>query len=334
MCNKEMDKIISKMLGIWNGSCLIEYHFLTQGRINLLFKIRFLLDYQYKDAILRICVVDSGPFCQMQGREVYLQGIAQQEQWDFFPEVYFYDESRTVIPYPFMFMEYIEGNTLQDNVRAEDLFCVGKRLAKDHKVGVLSYGKNPLLQGLVSGSEYYSSFFKSAYFFCRKTDSRMADKFLKIYEAYFEKEQYKGVIPSLVHHDFHGRNIMVCKNGGIKIIDWDSSRGGIPEYDFIKMKYFNRLNWSNEQIKCFWDGYLTERSIHMDVNLCIYEICWLMRMYVFECNNQTDDKYYPSAEFYKDRFRAYCERFEDIQKNVKSNWKCFFYENIGSVQNG
>lgn len=332
MCNKGMGKTISRMLSCWNGSSLIEYHFLTEGRINLLFKVRFLSDHQYKDAILRICVVDSGPFCQMQGREIYLQSIAQQEQWDFFPEIYFYDESRTVIPYPFMLMEYIEGNTLEDNARPEELFRVGERLAKVHKAGILSFGKNPLLQGPVSGSEYYSSFFESAYFFCRKTNSQMADKFLKIYESYFEKELYKGVSPSLIHHDFHSRNVMFCKDGTLKIIDWDSSRGGIPEYDFIKMKYFNQVNWSNEQMQYFLDGYLTERNINMDVNLCIYEICWLMRMYVFECNNETTDRYYPSAEFYKDRFRAYCERFDDIQRNVKNDWKCFW--NVGSGQNG
>ena len=138
-----MGKTISRMLSCWNGSSLIEYHFLTEGRINLLFKVRFLSDHQYKDAILRICVVDSGPFCQMQGREIYLQSIAQQEQWDFFPEIYFYDESRTVIPYPFMLMEYIEGNTLEDNARPEELFRVGERLAKVHKAGILSFGKNP-----------------------------------------------------------------------------------------------------------------------------------------------------------------------------------------------
>lgn len=328
ICKPDIATCISKMLRKWNNGRLYDYQYFTEGRINIIFNIKYWHDRRLNKAILRICMINSGLLRQSEGHEVYISSLISSNNIKFFPKVYFYDDSKTIIPYSYMIMEEIDGITLNKDLDKKIFFDIGKTLAKIHNISVISYGKKPLDDNKLSGHEYYKSYFETAIKNCENIDKDVSDSFRELLKTYYDREIYDGRKPVLLHHDFHERNIVIQHGNMIKIIDWDSSRGGIGEYDFIKYKYMNMEKYDSEQIKMFYQGYLVERNIQADVNLCLYEICWLMRMIVFEHQYKTRDSYYPDKKFYYNKYWSYHNDFERIKKSVVSDWKNFFLENI------
>lgn len=323
-CDGDVSKRISIMLKKWNRGSLIRWSLVSEGRINVILKVDFIESGNLKQAILRVCIIDFGPLRQMQGREIYLRPVIDGKEINFFPKVYFYDDSKEIIPFVYMFMEYIYGEPLNEFSSEENFFLVGNALARLHNIKVRSFGKNPLEETSISPQEYYLNYFIDAVEQCKKVDSDIASSFYDLVVTHYNPELYKDVSPVLLHHDFHSNNIIVQGDNNIKIIDWDSSRGGLPEYDFVKFKYINAIHYDDRLINSFLEGYMSLSDICLDVNYFLYEICWLMRMVVFETHYSTDDDYYPKKEFYKEKYWFNYYNFRTLCKDEIRNGKWIF----------
>lgn len=158
-----------------------------------------------------------------------------------------------------------------------------------------------------------------------------------IISNYYKPECYEGLSPVLLHHEYHMQNVVIDKNGLIKVIDWDSARGGLPEADLIKIKYWNFKGNCTQNGVSFINGYNSINGTPITTNFPIHELVWLLKMYLFEGDWEMgrDSSYFPNANYYeniiRDRFCNYKWIDEYMQQAVKEPNKAiemFFRQSV------
>lgn len=321
------EECLKKIVKKWNSKIeLINYEYFSQGRMNYLFLVEILNGKRREQMILRICLEDTGDFSQNFGQDYMLMKLWEEYSFLNGSHVYLVDKSKAIIPYQYELMEYIPGICLDNKCDIQVFENLGNIIGKLHSIPLDAFGaicdsnkKN------IEATEFYLQYFYQAIHIGEKYNSYLTQKFARIFEKNFHKCNYMGKIPVLIHHDLHSRNVILAENKRIVLIDWDSARGGIGEYDFIKMKYINSNSISLKQKQAMFGSYLVKKkTAEFGVDLCIYELCWLLRMGIFESLKYNQDSYFPETTFYFSKFLSYCENFEryleDYQKNKSNFW--------------
>lgn len=184
---------------------------------------------------------------------------------------------------------------------------------------------------------YYDNFFAEVLSRLKPKNKFLYDMSKRIIDTYYSPECYKGLNPILLHHDYHMQNIVIDKNGELKVIDWDSARGGLPEADLIKIKYWNfKGNCTRDGIS-FINGYKSINGVPITTNYPIHELVWLLKMYLFESDWEMgrDNLYFPNANYYeniiRDRFCNYKwidEYMKQAVKEPENAIELFFRQSI------
>lgn len=324
----QMLKAFERILMKWNNSELIGYQYLTSGRINIIFRLYIKNHNKCSCVILRIGILTEGEFRQSVGREVYLKELLNKNNFDNLPNVFLFDPDKNIIPFTYSVMEEIKGVTLSEKCYISSFYKAGQVLASLHKIKTNSFGKEPLKNDNISSNEYYIKYFANAIKIINKYNREMSKKFEVVFNKYYNENLYLNKDPVLLHNDFHGRNILVNENEYIYLIDWDSARGGIKEIDFIKFKYLNLIKCNKNQINSFFKGYTSLENININVNLYIYELSWLARMFAFESKFPVSNEYFPSKDFYVNKFN---QLISFIDKSFYNNSINSFEEYVNNL---
>ena len=288
--------VVSNILRLYCKKNLNHIEYFTEGRINLLFKL-YLNDN--KVAVLRICMVNDSIFGQDVKNAMYFETILKCAVPQHVVEIYCNDMSCSIIPYPYIIIEECVGHVLSMNDPINVFEKVGVALSEIHSIKLDFWGKKYPSDNSCSVAEYYDSFYLSTLEHIKNYCPNLYFDVKHMYKMYFEKKLLINRKCVLLHHDIHFNNIIVSNDNTIKIIDWDSARGGMPELDFIKIKYLNFKNQSNNKLEALIKGYKKNMDIIIDNNYFLYELFWLAKMIIFEKYNKITDSYYPNLEFYE-----------------------------------
>ena len=324
---KNIQHAFSSIVYKWNGSHLESYQFLAEGRINIVFRLIVIYNHNLENFILKIYMSDDSEFWQGEGKEFYLEKLLKLNSFSNYPKSYIYNNKMDDIPYSYEIMEEIRGGILTNMNFNIDFQKLGFVLAQLHKIKVKSYGKDLLSSQHESADTYYANYFLNAINCFEKYNGELATTFLKLWDTSYEPDLYKKITPVLIHHDVHAHNIFIDKFGYPILIDWDSARGGIKEYDFIKLKYLNTNFYTKDQKENILKGYLSIANLNFDKNFILYELCWLARMYIFEMKHPYYGQYFPNKEFYYENFINLSTQVED-KSNFYKNYPDKFFEGV------
>lgn len=156
-----------------------------------------------------------------------------------------------------------------------------------------------------------------------EVDISLYNKVYRLVKEYYKEKYYEMQKPVLLHHDYDMQNLMVENlTNRVVVIDWDSARGGIPEVDFIKVKYLCLLKCNESCVREFINGYKSVRELDITMNYPIQEIIWLCKMYLFESKWKLgrDEKFYPSQQFYYNEIINACRNFEHFFDNCMNKY--------------
>lgn len=303
--------MFKKILNEWNQSTLVDYVFISCGRINIIYRLRIRLRDSIRAVILRIQMLNDPDLKQDNGREKYFEEVFNNNAFTHFPKVFYHNDECKVIPYVYSIMEEVNGTEILNNRGKQNYRSLGRTVAKLHNITMKSFGKCPLSRSKESAALYYDNYYENALRLLHKHESKLCGSFEEILNRFYDSNRYESRLPSLIHHDLHAKNIFVDSNNRITLIDWDSSRGGLAELDFVKYGHFHRKHSESGLLSDVLIGYQDERPIEFDANYKVYEMCWLLRMMVFEARFPTNDDFYPKYSYYEKTFRSYLRRGAD-----------------------
>lgn len=167
------------------------------------------------------------------------------------PEIYKTDFTKKVIPFDYMFLEFVEGvlpGEIHEDIRKNAGHILGKRLAKIHTIqssGVGNIHKNCYAY---KTEQWQTMFIESI----RRTWKKIAFKehaFTKDYQNTIESLLSRPILkqfqPSLLHGDFGGNNYLtkIDSEGtitSVSIIDPGTWVGGDPMQDLA----FSQISWN------------------------------------------------------------------------------------------
>jgi thiamine kinase-like enzyme len=212
----------------------LSYSFLGSGNHNVNFRI----DTSRKKYVLRI---ENNPQFKNLRKEYRL---LRKIDPDLGPKVYFIDMTHNIIPTDYLVEEYIEGETLS---KPDDkfliLFARWLRKLHNHKITSERYSLVKAVKPYIKNVEKNKNvipkkqsheidiLIKKVLEFCKKNDVVFANR--KTF--------------SLLHGDLSKENIFY--NGKeIRLIDWEFSRYGFPEWDLVYLMQSLRLNDKQKEL--------------------------------------------------------------------------------------
>lgn len=234
-------------------------------------------------------------------------------------DIVHYDWSMQTLPYPFFVFEWIAGEALWRDGRADQYFLAGQDLAWLHGISFESYYQDVFKIGRAP-LDWAAGFGLSLSRELILAEGRLPpDLFARI--AAFDSSRIKAGRPTLVHNDYAGGNIIVEPGGTRKIIDWDNWVVDSPELDVLKMKYWTGIGGEGllapdtALFAAFLDGYASTGARPLDEGLMgAYELLWLLRVFNFESAKREDRKapaasaswsvHYPPPEAYVEYLRG------------------------------
>ena len=181
------------------------------------------------------------------------------------PKAFVLDESRDVIPYPFIIMEELPGKTLgtlwgtlsmeQKNDYIDKL---GELLGKIHN---LDSNKIKLAEGQnVSFRVGFENRINDIVTKLHESKVFSEEKILKIKDFYLNNPLFQGNIQlSLIHSNYNFANILVDAGVIQGVIDWEWARFGHSEDELAVFLY--RVLTDESQKKLFKNAYSRSRSI-------------------------------------------------------------------------
>lgn len=290
----EINNIVFKIL----KSKVEKISFLGEGRLNKIYLIHLI---NQKKVVLKIQNVLDKRFQQGFGKEKEIIKLGKMEKY--VPNLYYIGHFEE---YKFSILEYIEGeeaNILDDSIKT---YLIGKTLRKIHDLTEVRVSRNKLKKIY---KEYLLKYILKINY---DKDKKIL---LQNMKRLLKNSALKKKNICLLHHDFHFKNIIFQAENKIKIIDWDSSRYGIDEIEFIKFKHLNFINLSKEQQKYFIEGY---NNIQITPLIIISEILWLIRMREFEKNNRVEKNYsyFPSMDYYEQEKKKLIKKLKN--KKIKN----------------
>jgi len=219
--------------------------------------------------------------------------------------LFYFDETKEVIPITFSVQEYIRGKPLFQLINSYindeknlgitkflNLFStLGEHLGNLHKIEFDSYCKDIINIGKKDKVPYYEFIHHEL-----ETELHEAKKnnidFGKEIRRYFRDN--RALIEDenefvLLHNDFNSQNVIIKEDrGGIHLngfVDFDNWCVGSRAQDFIKLNYliFKPLNISS-LYKAFQKGYSRNYYFDKEFNkkIEIYKLLWLLREYNIE----------------------------------------------------
>lgn len=321
---------LQRIISSWNKNVqLHSYRYHDRGRMACLFLLNVQLSEKGDQRlILRVCLDDYSKFQQNFGRQMKLMSLFEENNYGSGVRIYYSDESKKIFPFKYEILEYVPGKTIDRNSNITYFEKLGTSLAELHSIKMEHFGfGNSLQEG--SAEQYYCNYYLDALEKGKNIDCKITKQFEKIFDTFFYKCEFDQMHPLLIHHDIHAKNIMIRKNGVLTIVDWDSARGGIPQYDFIKLKYINSSYFTDSQKRSIFDTYKRNGgSLDFKLDCCIYEICWLYRMYIYEKSFPYNSNYYPTCDYYRIKFKDFYNNFVRYVNQYQSDSYSFFTTNI------
>lgn len=306
---------------------IVNYHFsncqianenqIFGGRVNNIFKLKTEMN-TYTIKIQNIL----DEICQQAiGNEYYL--LKDNEDLSaVMPRVYYLDGIGSRFGFKYIILEYVEGKTIE-NESKEIFYSAGKVLAQIHSNNSKYLGRiqdRIIIRSQKEIAEYYVTYFSSTLRALEKIDSRLAEMVKKYIKNRFSMNYYKEQSVVLLHNDVHPKNIIVS-NKNIKFIDWDCSKYGHGELDFVKFRHLSRTVTDQECVANFWRGYETKHSNIITPNFKCHEIIWLSKMIVFDSYNPTKAyDYFPEKSYYKNEI---IKIIQEGKLNERINSKCY-----------
>jgi aminoglycoside phosphotransferase (APT) family kinase protein len=206
------------------------------------------------------------------------------------PKVYGLDESKEILPYSYIVMQYVEGSSLgfkhdsfPKTKKKEWLVKLGKVLASIHSINFDRFGETFSDSGFQGESNYKKYLHDYVNSTCQRIkesnelDNQKIDKIRK----YFLDNPLFNINPkaSLLHGNYVPANIMVADDDIKAIIDWEWSRSGHNEEEVAQFLYRN-LKLQKEDVKSFRQGYenIIELSIEFEERLYAYNLLYYLRV--------------------------------------------------------
>ncbi len=149
--------MFKKILKEWNQSTLVDYSFLSCGRVNIIYRLKVCLLCKIQTVILRIQMFNDLDLKQDNGREKYFEEIFNNNAFSHFPSIFHHNDECKVIPYVYSIMEEVAGTELLKNSRKKNYYNLGRTIAKLHNITMKSFGKKPLMSSVESASAYYDN---------------------------------------------------------------------------------------------------------------------------------------------------------------------------------
>ncbi len=228
--------------------------------------------------------------------------------------ILYYDWSMERLPYPFFLFEWIEGAVLWEQPFADRYEASGRVLAGVHRVRFEHFYENILTIHHMPRS------WRDHLRVCLNRELARADLHLptRLTDRLdrLDMSVLKPGLPSLVHNDYSGANIVVDTAGLVHVIDWDNWVVDCPELDLVKMKHWTavghegRLMHRPELYEAFLAGYRAAGGAIDEGRLRAYEYLWILRCFNFENSREgageevpSDDSWrhvYPRAAYYLD----------------------------------
>ena len=166
----------------------------------------------------------------------------------------------------FLLLSYIEGKPIAGEISDQLAFDCGKLLAELHCIPMELFNDS---------HDNWWAFINERFYVwaevCKKIlDKNLFEKCVDYYEN-IKTNLPKPDGPCLTHFDYRPGNILVDKNKIVGLIDFESSRGGSADMDFVKMKLYMWDKFPSTKI-FFLDGYLSVRKLPpINATLDLYE---------------------------------------------------------------
>jgi len=201
------------------------------------------------------------------------------------PEVLQFDDSYTIVPFPYVIEEKIQGTKLRkDHLSFAEtqslLFALGALLRRMHSVKTKRFG--PLSEDLVGARDDWgfveSGLAKELRSLCsdgllpKNMTNTTVDKFLETVES------PRCDDPRLLHNDLGVGNVIVLGNELSGIIDLGDAMSGDPEYDLAKAYQGFYLNYDRLVVDALLEGYGLFDSVKFDYYL-LFHACWTLRWF-------------------------------------------------------
>mgnify|MGYP001608921169 CR=1 FL=1 len=250
------------------------------------------------------------------------------------PKPLLLDESKETIPYEIMIQEYIDGTPIKD-LNEDNIKKVAVLLSKLHSIKIKDISKlekkDYRIETLLNVAQYMVDS-------CSKQDyvkDDLLSKFKKILDKIkkkltplpkFEEKE------SIIHTDMIAGNILVLKNGDIKLVDWQACGFGDPAFDVwaFTNKAFNLWDldvfMNDKQKKIFINEYLKNREDKDLVNrieakkylwILILSIYSLMQYEEFKLGH-VDKTLMDRKEKFIKYEEAYERGFQELKENLLS----------------
>lgn len=154
------------------------------------------------------------------------------------PKLYFYDESKEIVPYPYMILECVDGEHPESK---EDYILVAKEgLPVVHSVDILGFGEiNDGKGEFDKWEKYISDRFEKSYPNIKSKkllDDEVLDRIKKLYKI---MEKQIGLSQGkLLLSDIGRGNAFIKNNKFYKFIDFEIIVSGDPIYDYSTLDYY------------------------------------------------------------------------------------------------
>ncbi|BBK22832.1 hypothetical protein Aargi30884_17350 [Amedibacterium intestinale] len=283
---------------------IVSIDYFAEGRVNVLFVIKL------KKLILILRERKKVNSFVNNLNWIDLINFMDVNHYNIFPKIYYNDIKRGI-----SIIEFLGTTTLENELTEKNLFYTGKNLRKLHDI-IVPKDSTIWISSLLSKQDvddYYLSYYAKVIGECKVFFPKEAKLVGEIIAKRYRRGIYKHYKLSILHHDFHLKNIMI-HNNKITFIDWDSSRIGVAEEEFVKLKHLNWKYFNNAQKSAFIKGYNEDSRIVFTENFKCHEAIWLLKMLVFEYTNQeldNDSRYFPPIKYYRKEIRKIASEKEN-----------------------
>lgn len=206
------------------------------------------------------------------------------------PQVYGYDDSKTIIPYSYIVLEKVKGVSLDDawpSLSEEEKGAwmreIGVVLAQIHSISLPNFGER-LLDGKFQGPNNYKEFLVSylAKILQEVEESGLLsqDKLENI-KAFFESTDLFDIPVKccLTHLGFNFSDFLVEKGKITGVVDWEWGRSAHQEED-LAIFFYRVLKMDSKLIQKFKDSY--EKTVKLEKGfekrLYVYNLLYHLRV--------------------------------------------------------
>jgi aminoglycoside phosphotransferase (APT) family kinase protein len=277
--------LISKKL----NEKLINFSFLAKGNHN----DNYLFETDKRKYVLRI--ESNKMFKNLKKEFALLKSI---EKLEISPKVFLLDTSHKIIKTDYLLEEFVIGKNPKKVVEDDFLKLMGKFFKRLHSHKVDSKQNNSskgYFSILDSIKPYYHNVKKYSSYLDNKSSkeiNQLFESIIKLFETE-EKTFFKKRKFSILHRDPSRENIFIHKNK-IKLIDWEFSERGIPEWEIVYFFQENKLNENQANLFLKSYGYnQTKKNMKLLKILSLLNVSGAVGYSVWRLglieNNETDE---------------------------------------------